>query len=73
MCRHVAVFGYDSIFSGIAQSGAKTLNYYSRSPIGLSVHDISSTVKSALEAESSALENALIELLQLVGHLTIKS
>ena len=70
VCKQVDVYGYDSIFSGPAKSG-NNLNYYSRNPAGFSVHDISSTVKSTAEAETTSLENAVVELLQLVGHLQI--
>ena len=70
MCKEVKVFGYDSIFTGAA-NGANRLSYYSKSPVSFSVHDISSTVNSAAQAESVVLENALVELFQLVGHLKV--
>lgn len=67
MCKHVDIYGFDSV----SAAPSKGLSYYSKDPAGLTVHDISTTRPEAIETMAAGVDNAIVELLEVVGHVKL--
>jgi len=70
ICERVDVYGYNTIFS--STSHRSDLSYYSGKPVGMRVFDITSTRSDTAEAEAVPVDNAIMELLEIMGHIRLR-
>uniref|UniRef100_A0A061QYS5 Uncharacterized protein n=1 Tax=Tetraselmis sp. GSL018 TaxID=582737 RepID=A0A061QYS5_9CHLO len=73
MCERVTLYGHDGTFgAGPSTRRHQQPTYYGSDPVGLDVFDITTTRPEKIEGDAALFDNAVLELLQVLGHLKIQ-